>query len=406
MTISDVKRKSGTSEVDTFGATEVNGKSANIIEAPPDDGAHVDFLDVPSWKDRGGEWQAGSFLKPHKQRLTVANWKERFSRHQSYAEKAVGGGYVQGYADADRRAKDRMTFLSIIAFDIDDGQSFDEVADRMRQTGLDAVVHTSWSHRVDKDGVVGDRFRIIIRLARRCPIGVPVMPDGETIGGPNVWKRLYRLIAAHLGLTHDEMCEDAARLMFYPSCPREMLPSARVVLFDGVGLDWTQFAERARAELAAERNERERKRRERMQRHADRQCDLDEMGDAELDAELKQLRTHLSHIDPDLDYPDWFAVIVGVHAKFHESPIEDEAMQEVIDWSSQGRKFEEKALGEVEKIWEGASSGGEGNITYGTVVHHAKAGGFDPEKADREAYEKRQRELKALVKKLRKPRIA
>lgn len=380
------------------------GKRSSSVQhqvvTPPDDGdSYLRFMENTPWLGRDQEWRfsarmRGGGLWP------LAIWKIAFDRHLTFRDKLQSKYFSQGYFRSTQRVKEHAVWMAMIVFDVDGGQTFDEAVAILRERKIDSVVFTTWSHQTQKrEAPACDRFRVVIRLPQQLVLadhGLGYIGD-IPVRGADVWSRAYPEIGKALGLAFDPSCADVTRLHSFPSCHPDRYREARVVTVDGDPLDITQWMVAA---AAIRKQEAERAR----QKRREREASLDDKDDAELDGELRHLEAHLSFIDPDIDYPDWWQIIIGVHSKFAETPIEEEALQLVIDWSAAGGKFVE---GEVEKHWGNAQTGG--STTYGTVVHHARIGGFDPVEARRQAeQEEDDRHSKAVseaAKMLRKLRI-
>jgi len=86
----------------------------------------------------------------------------------------------------------------------------------------------------------------------------------------------------------------------------------------------------------------------------------------------------LDHIDPDVSYGTWRDVGMGLADHFGSSTAKSLFKQ----WSRSGRKWDSEAERQAERIIDDASGY---NYTIGTVVKHAKSGGWDASAAAREA---------------------
>lgn len=106
---------------------------------------------------------------------------------------------MEGYGH--RLAANSMSRQNIIAFDIDDGMTIEEVKGLI--SNYTYIIYTTKSHNKPKDGVVAERFRILM----------PTMTTYHL--KPEEYKSLYTNIAEVLGLhTYDISTKDQSRLWF------------------------------------------------------------------------------------------------------------------------------------------------------------------------------------------------
>jgi putative DNA primase/helicase len=88
--------------------------------------------------------------------------------------------------------------------------------------------------------------------------------------------------------------------------------------------------------------------------------------------EEDDIRDALDHIDPDVGYNTWRDIGFAL-AEFFSS---DRTAYKVFrDWSRGGSKWDDDAEKQAKRIIEDASSGG--GRTIGTVIHHARSGGWE-----------------------------
>lgn len=99
------------------------------------------------------------------------------------------------------------------------------------------------------------------------------------------------------------------------------------------------------------------------------------------------VRAALDHIDPDVDYATWRDIGFALEDFFSSTST---AKRVFKDWSRGGRKWDDDAEDYAERIIEDGGSG-RGRRTIGTVVHHAKRGGWDPSTAPSATTSKRER---------------
>lgn len=80
---------------------------------------------------------------------------------------------------------------------------------------------------------------------------------------------------------------------------------------------------------------------------------------------IDDVREHLSYINPDCGYDEWIAVGMALHAEGHGFNLWDE-------WSQRGSKYDAAVMRPHWKSFKGTG------VSYGTIVHMAKAGGWKP----------------------------
>ena len=100
-----------------------------------------------------------------------------------------------------RRCSENVEALSCIVLDLDKGEPLDRCIDLA--AGLQAIAHTSWSHRPDYP-----KARLVLPLAEPAPAAK----------WPTVWGAAARW-AASRSLTVDPQCKDPSRLYFLPAVP-------------------------------------------------------------------------------------------------------------------------------------------------------------------------------------------
>ncbi|MWV40119.1 phage/plasmid primase, P4 family [Natrialba sp. INN-245] len=79
----------------------------------------------------------------------------------------------------------------------------------------------------------------------------------------------------------------------------------------------------------------------------------------------------LGHINPDLEYPDWYRLALAVHD--FDSSSQGRSIFE--SWSQRGNKWDKQAERTVEHVWNNADSGS--GVTVATLIHNAKQGGWN-----------------------------
>lgn len=172
------------------------------------------FADIPSdWSATlafGQNYTDDSRARNNKQwtnkKITLKNLLD-LGDVASHAESKSkdGSAYLQGSLKKNGRATgDNMDALSLIGFDVDNGSTFDETYDRLAQMGMCFAAHTTFSHQQNKNGVVCDRFRVLI------PLLTPMIADQKK------WEHVYRTIGDAIGLPFDPSCVNVNRLFYLP----------------------------------------------------------------------------------------------------------------------------------------------------------------------------------------------
>jgi uncharacterized protein (DUF927 family) len=125
-----------------------------------------------------------------------------------------------------RRTKGNVKELCALALDCDHDITFDEAAAILRNLGVTAIMHTTYSHTPQ-----AHRFRIIILLA------TPITP--------REYSKLFRWARKLFNDRIDIACSDPGRMFFWPAVPnREALKNFRFQNFIGAGLlDWGPIIE-------------------------------------------------------------------------------------------------------------------------------------------------------------------
>jgi hypothetical protein len=177
--------------------------------------------------------------------------------------------FVPAKLKNNRRRKGNVLSISLLVFDIDGGQTYEEVISFLRERGYYAFVYTTYSHltsttivRCDhfqkwasendrhshpddgaiagyladtgKDYITGPKIRAtgvdhdghecieiehdaIHKLRIVFPLKTPFIM--ATHGGEAAWTRTYATIGEALGLRIDPACSDPTRLFYWPSHP-------------------------------------------------------------------------------------------------------------------------------------------------------------------------------------------
>jgi hypothetical protein len=92
------------------------------------------------------------------------------------------------------------------------------------------------------------------------------------------------------------------------------------------------------------------------------------------DSEIQGVCAALSHIDPDIAYPDWISVLMSLHSLGNDSIVYSIADQ----WSSLGGKYTAEGPGSVKEKWDSFHRTliDDSVTTIGTLYHLAKAAGW------------------------------
>jgi len=88
--------------------------------------------------------------------------------------------------------------------------------------------------------------------------------------------------------------------------------------------------------------------------------------------EHSDVKDALDNIDPDLEHTEWVKIGYAVH-DFDDGSRGKSLFE---SWSKQGTKWDENAQRTIDTIWSKADSGN--GVTLGTLIHHAKKGGWSP----------------------------
>lgn len=135
----------------------------------------------------------------------------------------VGASY-----SVPRRANDELIGRSILALDIDDGMTFEQVVDALQRQGIQAYVHTTASHTKD-----APRLRAFIPLSR--PVNVAF------------WNKRIKPWLRAFGCV-DENAIDASRISFNPI----QTPDYQAVFIEGEALDVDSLKENAKEKIREE----------------------------------------------------------------------------------------------------------------------------------------------------------
>ena len=247
----------------------------------------------------------------------------------------------------DRRSSDNMFYMLLAAFDVDDNMSFDDAVALVKSTGHEAVIATSFSHRLAKNG---DRFRVIVPFS--SPLILPDIEEKNLVEGTVFWKSLYGRIGKSLGLPFDPATNDPARLFFYHSCPPDMRDKACSIHIEGRPFDYSPLL--GDGILDARRPVVRRRK------------------SGNVESSLDEVRDALSYVEPGAYLP-WRDIIFAVHSEFAGSDLEENALDLLDEWSAEDTRMYD-GREPIERIWEAAVEGG--GITLATLFGRAIENGY------------------------------
>lgn len=130
----------------------------------------------------------------------TVSWEEIIKGAQEPATEKDCGAYMAGKATSTSRKDSQVEYRSMVTLDADNADT--ELPARVEGLGLTALVHSTYSHTTDKP-----RYRVII------PILGPGLTEEE-------YPRVARGLMEALGKEQfDKTCDQAKRIMFWPSAP-------------------------------------------------------------------------------------------------------------------------------------------------------------------------------------------
>lgn len=237
------------------------------------------------------------------------------------------------------RKSENVEQFSIVAFDVDGGQTFDEAEGRLAKKQLTYSMYTSFSHGIVKGKAAPcDRFRVVLPL--REPKSVSAQE----------WKSGYKAIGRFLGLHFDSACSDAARLFYFPGSPRDRRRIRRSHHGEGAFMDYNSIVatENSPTTVASVANLRA------------RSAEVGDIGEVTIVLET------LAALDPCCCRQRWLRIIWALQSEFHGGQYESVVLRALVKWSSNcAEKFK---VGEIEKLWCSAERKGE--VTIGTFWYY------------------------------------
>ena len=117
---------------------------------------------------------------------------------------------IGGFAN-DHRHLDNITKLgNVLILDVDDGIKLPAKDAKLRLKGLVGFLYPTKHHRKEKNGVVCDRYRIILLCKQSFPFG----ENKKT--SENEYKGIYRSVCEHFDIPFDSSCCEASRFFWIP----------------------------------------------------------------------------------------------------------------------------------------------------------------------------------------------
>jgi hypothetical protein len=110
---------------------------------------------------------------------------------------------------------------NLLILDIDEDWTIQDAVEFLSNEGLEALIATTRSHQKEKNGIIRDRFRILI-------------PANEFVGTPEDFSNAMINIHKYFNGIPDPACKDVAR-MYYGN------PNCEYYYVDGDSLDWNEF---------------------------------------------------------------------------------------------------------------------------------------------------------------------
>jgi hypothetical protein len=107
------------------------------------------------------------------------------------------------FKDNHRSDDDAVGGVELVTLDVDDGMTVEEVKEVLRQHKLKALISTTKSHQVEKDGKPAcDRFRVVIPLKYKW------------VGNKQEYSDFIKGVVAKLGIPSDPATKNISRLWF------------------------------------------------------------------------------------------------------------------------------------------------------------------------------------------------
>lgn len=239
-----------------------------------------------------------------------------------------GAAIICGFfSKAGTRHEVDIAALYLVVIDLDGGEhDFDTVARHLRESGLESLIHTSYSHSQELT-----KLRVYVLL--KTPIT------------GSAWEIRARLVAVirHMktllpGARFDDCCEKPGQLWYLPSCPSDAVGLYRSEHIEGEPLDHEMLAAPSvipPPPLILN------------QGGVDPFANLTPRGQFTID----DLKKDLGILNPDMTRNDgWLQTIMGAHHQFAGTDDEAEAIGLLEEWSSAGVNYKPD---EIARMWPG-----------------------------------------------------
>lgn len=282
--------------------------------------------------------------------LTKSELKEKFSKPRTGVKD--GPGYVPAKIPSGKRLASLVESISMIIFDIDNKSeaiSEADILNNMKSHNFEGILHSTYSHTHDQP-----RFRLILFIT--API--------EALS----YKTAIYQMANILGITAsmDSACTDPARLFYFPRCPEERLKDYVYHYFDGSPVDVDSClnnVERGSNLIP-------------VPAFFQRQENQDTWPERE--EHIAKVKDFLSYCPADCDYQIWRDIcwaVCWLNWDCGEDLIRQWSQQSKHYWSDENA-FQAEA--ELTNLLNSYDPHREKRITIGTLVNHAKDGGWKP----------------------------
>ena len=239
----------------------------------------------------------------------------------------MGRAYSPSFFKDDHRSNSNyLGGNEVIFLDIDDGLTIAQAKDMF--SDLDAIIVTTKSHQKEKNGIVCDRFRVVIRL------------DEPMNLSSDEYRSAMTTIFNYFGSVADKQTSDPARFFFSSPTDCEVYYTGGSKTFQ-----WREVYEKAQRIAEIERQSR-----------------MSESPKQYTDTTIQDAANALNKIDPDCDYETWFQIGMALQSEFS-----DAGFQVWDDWSRRGSKYCGER--EIQNKWKSFKGSGVG---IGTLFHHAK----------------------------------
>lgn len=143
------------------------------------------------------------------------------------------GTFKNGY----RKADNYQNYSDLIILDIDDGLTLNEAKDVFMQ--YDYIIATTKSHQKEKNGIICDRFRVIL------PTETPIILD------KNDYSKMMEEVHKEFPFV-DKVCKDASRF-YFPSIDSQVFTHSGFCSFF-----WEEYYEKAKARYELDEDKKER----------------------------------------------------------------------------------------------------------------------------------------------------